>query len=500
MMSSLFIGATGLKAHAEGMAVVTNNLANVNTVGFKQVMMTYQDLVSQTIPARSNMTTNMAQVGAGARPGEMRRLFTDGGIEKGSEATDLAISGVGFFGVQKNGEVQYTRAGNFRFTKDGDLLDPNGWNLVGNLFNNGVESPDMSPIKLNLGLDGLGGMNAKATTAFTAVSQLGGIKDSTSDLNNPFFSMVSSYDGQGKVPMPSYSYSEEIQIHDSLGNTHEALIYYDQAGTSEGRTALEYAIALKDPSQDASGLADTRGAGLLMAGTLTFAANGHLSNMTGFAPPASGDPTDLNAWSPVPLVDGVPAFTVNLKDAAPQTIAFNTGITLSGSSSAGLASAAAANANSSAIFGAASGATVHEKSSTAFGQHANSVFQENNGYTSGSLRAIDVNQEGIMTGLYSNGQSQDLARVSLFRFISQDGLRHEGNNHFSATTASGAAERGDPGEENFGRLSEYAIEQSNVDYAREFSTMIITQRGFQMNSKVVTTSDQMLQKALELKR
>ena len=79
-------------------------------------------------------------------------------------------------------------------------------------------------------------------------------------------------------------------------------------------------------------------------------------------------------------------------------------------------------------------------------------------------------------------------------------MRREGSNHFSSTPACGEVQEGIPGDENFGTLSEWSLEQSNVDYAREFSTMIITQRGFQMNSKVVTTSDQMLQKALELKR
>ena len=94
----------------------------------------------------------------------------------------------------------------------------------------------------------------------------------------------------------------------------------------------------------------------------------------------------------------------------------------------------------------------------------------------------------------------ELYRIPLYRITSQDGLRREGGNRYSASLESGEAQEGIPGTENFGTLSEYSLEQSNVDYAREFTNMIIVQRGFQMNSKVVTTSDQMLQKALELKR
>ena len=113
---------------------------------------------------------------------------------------------------------------------------------------------------------------------------------------------------------------------------------------------------------------------------------------------------------------------------------------------------------------------------------------------------MTIGEDGLVKGVYSNNQTLELARLSLYRFTSQDGLRKEGGNHFAATEDSGAAQEGVPGTENYGKLAQRSIEQSNVDYAREFTQMISTQRGFQMNSKIVTTSDQMLQKALEIKR
>ena len=261
---------------------------------------------------------------------------------------------------------------------------------------------------------------------------------------------------------------------------------------------MEYAVALA-PSDDASSLAGTKGAGLLMAGTLTFSSTGQLQNVTAFTPPASGNTQDLSAWTPASLQNGSPAFTVVPSGAKAQTISLNMGLTLTDSSS-GLASAADAASNPSAVYSPNTKATRQPTASTAYGTTASSVMQQRDGFSEGFLYNVTVTSDGILRGRYSNGQEEDLYRIPLHRFTSQDGLRHEGNNRYSASLESGPAQEGIPGSENFGTLKEYVLEQSNVDYAREFTNMIITQRGFQVNSKVVTTSDQMLQKALELKR
>ncbi len=502
MMSSLFIGATGLKSHSEGMSVVTNNLANVNTVGFKQAMMQYQDLTSRFQTADSNYLTNMSQVGMGSRPGEVRTLFTDGGFESGSESTDMAITGIGFFGVQKGDLTHYTRAGNFRFTRQGELLDPNGWNLVGHAIVNGKEDSAVTPVKLDLTSTGFGSMAPKATSALTVCSQLGGITDTSRNDANPFFAMVSNWNGQQTPPIGNthYSYGQPVQIYDSNGAMHTATVYYDYAGTSGGQTAMEYMVIMDNPSEDASSRAGTRGAGMLMAGTMTFSSNGQLQKVTAFTPPSSGDSQDLSAWTPAAVENGSPVFTAAYSGAAPQTISLDMGLTLGGSSSAGLASAADAAADPGVIFSADTSARLRPVASTAYGNSPSAIAVKSDGYGQGTLREITVSADGVMSGMYSNGQNQDLCRISLYRFTSQDGLYHEGNNHYSATKDSGAAQEGAPGTENFGSLSSYSLEGSNVDYAREFSNMIITQRGFQMNSKIITTSDAMLQKALELKR
>jgi flagellar hook protein FlgE len=502
MMSSLYIGASGMKSHSTGMSVVTNNLANVNTVGYKLNTMLFSDLVSQFLPAESNTITNFSQKGAGVQEGGIRTFFSQMAFETGSEATDIGIEGIGFFGVTANGKTQYTRAGNFRFTADGHLVMPGDWTLLGHAIVNGVEDPAITPVQLDFSsTSGVGRIPPQATTALTAISQLGGITDNTPNPANPFFAMAAAWNGTVTPPLDSgqYSYREPLQFYDSGGMLRNAFLYYDLAGEQGGQKAMEYLVAL-DPAEDASALAGTRAAGLLMAGTLTFSSTGMLDNLTAFLPPASGNPQNLSEWTPASLRDGNPVFAVSPVGGNPQTISLNMGLSLSGSATSGLASAAAAATNPNAIYTPNTTATLRPNASTAYGTSAGSILQQRDGFAEGFLYNTLVTDEGVLQGRYSNGQTLDLYRIPLYRFISQDGLRREGGNRFSSSPESGPAQEGTAGVENFGTISQYSLEQSNVDYATEFTTMIITQRGFQMNSKVVTTSDQMLQKALELKR
>jgi flagellar hook protein FlgE len=464
--------------------------------------MLFSDLVSQFLPAQSNTVTNFSQKGAGVQEGAIRTFFSQMAFETGSEATDIGIEGIGFFGVTANGETRYTRAGNFRFTADGHLVMPGNWGLLGHAIVNGVESPEVTPIQLDFSsTGGIGRIPPQASTALTAVSQLGGIQDKAQNAANPFFALAAAWDGlNSSDPLGGqYSYQESLQFYDSGGTLRNASLYFDLAGTQGGQKVMEYLLAL-DPAEDASSLAGTRAAGLLMAGTLTFSSSGMLDNLTAFLPPASGDPQDLQGWTPASLREGSPVFSLSPLGGEAQSVSLNMGLALSGSAGSGLASAAEAAVNPGAVYAPNTTAARRVNASTAYGSSAASLLQQRDGFAEGFLYNTLVSTEGVLQGRYSNGQTQDLYRIPLYRFTSQDGLRREGGNLFSASQESGPAHEGAAGSENFGTTIQYSLEQSNVDYAREFTTMIITQRGFQMNSKVVTTSDQMLQKALELKR
>ena len=504
MMTSLYSGASGLKAYGEGMNVIGNNLSNTNTIGYKQISMQYSDLMSEFLSTSAANNTNISQKGMGVMPGSTRTLFKDGAVETGSSVTDLCISGKGFFGVTHDGEMHYTRAGNFRFNKQGELLDPSGWQVMGREIVDGEEAGQASPVKLNLGANGYSTVPPKATTLISTGSRLGGLENRSGDEENPFFSLASSWNGASSTPLSSgsYGYGEPISFYDSNGDLRKATIYYDLAGSTNGLTAVEYVMAL-DPGEDGSALVGTQAEGLLMAGTLTFSGNGELANFTAFYPPASGDPSDLSGWTPANLQNGQPTIAIQPSGAEAQTITLDMGIALNGAnanSSAGLASAAEAAANPKAIYDNTVPKDLSANSTIFQGSQPANLYANRDGYAPGEMRDMVITDDGTVRILYNNNQTQDVFRLSLYRFTSEDGLKNEGSNHFSATKESGAADEGVAGEENFGSLKSYALEQSNVDYAREFSNMIVTQRGFQMNSKVVTTTDTMLQKALELKR
>jgi flagellar hook protein FlgE len=138
--------------------------------------------------------------------------------------------------------------------------------------------------------------------------------------------------------------------------------------------------------------------------------------------------------------------------------------------------------------------------STQFARASNTVFQASNGYGAGDLQSVNVDTEGVITGTYSNGQLVPLYRLALAKFQNNQGLFKEGGNMFRETRASGAAITNRPGTNGLGSISPNSLEQSNVDLAGEFVKMIITQRGFQANSKIITVTDQMLADLINLKR
>lgn len=498
MMRSIFTGATGLKTLAEGMQVVGNNLANLNTVGFKQSMMLYQDMTSQIEGPGSASVTAVPQVGMGSRVGDVRTLFTQGSFETGSDITDLALSGKGFFQVTKDGYTHYTRAGNFRFTNDGTLTDPNGYAVTGIPITNGAEG-SVGPLKLPLNDKKQIILAPKATTTITQALNVGVTTDSTTDAANPYFSLVGAWNGTATPPLGSgaYGYHQTQRVYDSAGKAHDLEIYFDGApGPGNGNKVVEYLVTMP-PAQDGSANAGTAKAGLLMSGTLTFNSSGQLIDMSAFAP--TGDASVLGNWAQAPIVGGSPQFNATFTGGAAQAMTLGFGLTGATGWTGGAANAAAVGTTAAQL--PSMGTTTRASIATiAYPGTSSAMYTKQDGYTEGYLMNLQVNREGIMSGKYSNGESADLYRIPVFRFISQENLRHEGMNHFSATTTSGAAEMGKANTSNYGAMSSNALEQSNVDVAREMVNLITTQRGFQSNSKIVTTADAMIQKALEIKR
>ena len=139
-------------------------------------------------------------------------------------------------------------------------------------------------------------------------------------------------------------------------------------------------------------------------------------------------------------------------------------------------------------------------STTQYSKSSSTVFQEANGYSAGDLQGVDVASDGILTGIYSNGQLIPLFRVGLAKFLNNYGLRNEGGNLFRETRDSGSAITNKPGENGLGTIAPNSLEMSNVDISEEFVNMIVNQRGFQANSKTITTVDDMMSTVIQMKR
>ncbi|MFH1487588.1 MAG: flagellar hook protein FlgE [Pseudomonadota bacterium] len=466
LSSALFSGISGLSTLGSAMQIIGDNIANVNTVGFKGSSFTFQDLLSQ---ATSTMS-GTAQVGRGTGLGDVSCIFGQGSFESTGNTTDLAIGGQGFFAVRQSesDSLYYTRAGNFRFDKAGYLVNPEGyvvqgWELdpetgedVGSVtdilltsFTSPPQETDQIEVIVNLDSDGANnsaGANALSTT----------------------------WDGEASPPLAesAYEYQSTLKVYDSLGSTHDITVYFDKA-----ETASQYEfIVTCNPSEDQRAPADDSQLGLLARGLVKFnSGSGIITDID----------LDLNdgdlTWTPqaeaTDLSNGYFTFSSTFISGNPSLIELNLGARYDGASwvSGSLAT-------------------------TQFARASTTTFQSANGYGAGDLQGVDVDVDGGVTGSYSNGVIIPLFRVALAKFTNLNGLKKEGGNLFTETRDSGTAITNKPGTNGLGNIAPNSLEQSNVDIAAEFVKMITTQRGFQANSKIITVTDQMLAELINLKR
>lgn len=509
--SALYTGATGMTALGTGLQVISNNLANQDTVAFKEGLALYQDLVSSLETTPSNLQTNFSQLGHGVTLMDVSTRFYENGTFRASNtATDLAIEGSGFFQVTSGDRVHYTRAGNFRLNNEGALVDPSGFVLSARPIADGargdIEPAVITPEKQE--------MPAKATSQVKMGLNIGSSADSVVNTENPFFSLAQSWNGARQdEPVGTTGFTNTFQVYDSTGKSHTLTMYADAVTTNaQGLKVYEYVIGM-NPAEDARDVS-ARDAGMLMAGNLIFSASGKLMSMSAFTPTEGSDFSDLSTWTPAQGGENGPAMNLSFLTApaadgeAPgrvdQTLSLDLGLGGAWTRSSGTPADIGADPSKLAGYTDARQGRLTAASgpyaTTAFNGASSQNYASQDGYASGSLVRVEFTSDGVMRGTYSNNQTVDLYQVPLFNFRGVQGLNAEGNNHFTPTTESGEALEGVPGTDNFGSIKGSSLEVSNVDMARQMSQMIITQRDFQFNSKTVQTADSMLQKAIELKR
>ena len=411
MLRSMFSAVSGLRAHQTKLDVTGNNIANVNTVGYKGSQTVFQDTLSQVVraggaPAADRGGTNPAQVGLGVKLAATTTNWTQGATQSTGRSTDFMIEGDGFFVTRSGTEDLYTRAGSFDFDGDGKLVTPNGGVLQGWMANAaGVVNPNGPIGDLSVPYGQL--VNPKQTTT----GALEGNLPAGAATGDTYQTGVTMYDSQGVEQKVFYTFTKA-----AAANT--------------------WSLDIKHAN----------GTALVTGATVAFNAAGALTT------PAA--PGTLAAFTPPAAT--FPSWT------GPVTIDV-----------AGL---------------------------TQFGGSSNVSAPDQNGYALGSLQSFQLGNDGTIMGVYSNGLRQPIGQLALASFSNPSGLEKAGSSTFRVGVNSGTAAVGLAGVGGRGVLNSGALEMSNVDLAEEFTGLIVAQRGFQANSRVITASDEILQDLVNLKR
>lgn len=429
VLRAMYSGVSGLRAEGEALGVVGDNIANVNTVGFKSQRAVFKDVLGHSILAG----TASAMPGSGVEIGSVQQMFTQGSLMNTGVSTDLALNGDGFFVVQGTvAGVQgnfYTRAGQFNIDNSGFLTTTEGLQVQGYTANaDGTFAATMSSIKAPTS-----SVQPHATEEMTVTANL----DATS------VTPTAAWDAQD--PANTANYSTSMTVYDSLGNSHALDVYFRKTGAN----TWDYHVLAKgaDMNPPVAGNVEVG------SGNMAFTTDGALNTMT---------------QTPISVTFGGGA-------TAAQAITLDFGTPISGGGT-GL------------------------DGTTQFGSPSNVSSQSQDGYSSGDFSGVSVDGQGVVMGLYTNGQKLAIGQLSVAKFRANEGLGRAGQNLWIETRESGTAAMGTAGAGGRGAISAGALEGSNVDLAEEFVGLIQHQRAFSANSKTITTADEMLQELINIKR
>ncbi len=421
MMRSLFSGVSGLQNHQIRMDVIGNNIANVNTVGFKGSRATFKETLSQTLisasapdPGRNLGGINPCQIGLGVGLSSIDVIHSPSGTQSTNSETDLAVEGTGFFIVADGAKQYYTRAGMMEFDGAGTLVSKsNGLPVMGYLANEKGEIVDTGGQLQHL----------RITSDIHSISP---VSTSSVVLNGN----VSAFTENGE------SLSRIATVYDSLGATHRVIITFEKNAPNNwswsAKLENDSSNTQLGPTDPAERVLSFNDDGTVLAGNI-----GNIIIPSTLLEPGQAEELE---------------FELDLNGVRQ------------------------------------------------FAEDNSLVVQRQNGFPSGDLDGISIDQSGILIGSYSNGLIKHLGQVALARFENPPGLLKVGDTMFEESVNSGNPVIGLANTGGFGSIMSNSLEMSNVDLSEEFTEMIITQRGFQANSRVITSADEMLQELVNLKR
>ena len=463
MMRSLYSGVSGLQNHQTRMDVIGNNIANVNTTGFKRGRVNFQDMISQQLSGAAKPTdekggVNPKEVGLGMTVAAIDTVFTQGNLQSTGISTDIAIQGNGFF-IEKNGEKSYyTRAGAFSLDQNGTLVNPaNGMRVQGwmarELNGEMVVQTAATPTDLTIPVGSKD--PAKATQNINFACNL--------NKNTPEIP-----ENATEADVAKGTWNTEFKIYDSFGNEHLLNVNFTRVrgNPNQWTATVQIDPDNADFTQTRVGLGTTDGVENTF--TVSFDNNGTLASVTDSAGNASNPDGEiiLQASYTVPEsntdADGNPYR---------QTMNINLGTI---------------------------GSMINTVTQSASASSTKAFYQD--GYALGYLENFKIDSTGTITGVYSNGTNRTIGMLAMATFANQNGLEKAGDNTYVKSNNSGDAKINASGIAGGGTFLAGALEMSNVDLTEQFTDMIVTQRGFQSNAKTIQTADTLLETVLSLKR
>ncbi len=461
VIAALFSGISGIATNGSALSISGDNIANMSTPGFKAAVPVFESALSQQIGS--------AEIGLGGRLAGSTANFGQGAFSNTTRGTDLAIQGRGFFIVNSvAGEAFYTRAGIFERNGNGDLVtSAGGFVLQGYSIDptTGSVSGTLSDINIQA-----------ISTSPTATSQV----VYRINLNSETTLASGAFDGSShSAAEGSSDFSTSVTAFDSLGNTRTLVTYFRH--TDNNTWTYHTLINNTDLATNVqfTGSGASTATVILEEGTLVF------SNQGGFSTKS--------------LVVSAGSATLYTGGANMTAAGFKLSGSAQGFSQVALqwGGGAASITSFELDFGQATGTTALV-TQYASASSVNSITQD--GGAQGELNSIDFDEDGTISGSFSNGTTRPLFAVPLAVFANEEGLRRAGNNLFDATTDSGTAQVGLAQTGGRGELRPFAIEQSNVDLATEFVKIITYQRAFQASARTISTAAELLQDLVNLGR
>lgn len=540
MITALFNGVSGLQNHMKRMDTIGNNIANVNTAGFKRNRVAFQDMLYHTIqgatrPEGSAGGTNPFQTGLGVITGSIDTIHTQGSLESTGRSTDMAIKGNGFFIVNDGKQNLFTRTGAFTFNAQGTMVDAGtGFVVQGKVADSNGRINTTSAIgdirlppgkqiapnatsELNLA----GNLNADTVTrtqlltgdspftsgnnpatALTAISDLDQV---STPLEVDDTIVITGTNPDGSLISATYTY----KVGDTLQNVLDVINGALSGATAAINAAGSLTVTDNDPGASQTSLALTMGTANTGAANLpqlretvggsgrestTVQAYDSLGNQ--HAVTIAFTQTQGGTWSwkasvagDASVLGGDTGSIIFNPDGSVQSLTYDNGNAFRFEPATGATPL-------SISFNPGSG----HNGMTQFGASSTLHVKDQDGYGRGTLDNITINSAGIITGRFSNGATRDIAHISLANFTNQNGLEKVGSNMFVGTTNSNLPVIGNAGTDFGAEILAGHLEMSNVDLSKEFTDMIVTQRGFQANARIITTSDEIIRDMISLKQ